>query len=241
MLGAIAAVPALPYVVAGAAVAAAVGYQGVRIDQPDDGMRPNISDARWRRLTAGISRARYYWGGRPLVDALFRNFLNAGYGYNLGNGLVIELVGTQLGAAAPEGNCFAYSKTFARLLNSVGIEARSEEVRSNEQGRFIVRVDRFIDPRVRGHIHYRGRLVPHYYMFNSHVAVWVPSLRTYYDPMACTTYADFNSNQITEVDGPDDRHLRTRRAPPFAAGIVNLEITNTPEDGGFRRVIATDA
>jgi hypothetical protein len=239
---AVAAAPALPYVAAAGLVAAAVGYQEVRINQPRDDSASVISDARWRRLTGGISRARYYWGGRPLVDALFQNFLNAGFRYHLMRGLIIQLVGTDLDkyGGDPEGNCFSYAKTFARLLNSVGIDAEPREVRSNDEGRFITRVDRFIDGRVRGHIYYRDRLVPHYYMFNSHVAVWVPSLRMYYDPMACSKYANFNSNLIVEVVGDDERHLRTRTVPPFARGIVDLEITKHDETGGFQRVNATD-
>lgn len=203
-------------------------------------MRPYISNASWRQLTGGISRARYYWGGRALVDALFENFLNAGFRYHLMRGLVIQLVGNDLGGNNPEGNCFSYAKTFARVLTSFGIDAEPREVRSNEEGRFITKLDRFIDARVRGHIYYKDHLVPKFYMFNSHVAVWVSSLRMYYDPMACSKYANFNSNIIIQVDGDDERHLRTRTPPPFARGRVDLEVTNTVEPGGFQRVIATD-
>src|SRR6185369_17280165 len=222
-----AAAPVAPYIV-GAGLVAAVGYQEVRINQPDDQQASYISDASWRTLTGGISRARYYWGGRSLVDALFQNFQNAGFRYHLMRGLIIQLVGKDLGGSDPEGNCFSYAKTFARVLNAVGIAAEPREVRSDDEGRFIVRVNQFIDRRVIGHIYYKDRLVPHYYMFNSHVAVWVPSLKMYYDPMACSKYASFNSNVIIDVIG-DERHLRTRTPPPFARGVVDLEITNHVE------------
>jgi len=136
--------------------------------------------------------------GRPGTrGCALQQFPERGIRYDLMQGMISGLVGTDLDqhGGTPEGNCLAYANTFARVLRSVGIEAEAQYVRGEGDGRFITRVMRFIDPLVNGHIYYAGARVPHYYMFSSHVATWVPSLGMFYDPMACTKYAKLCSER----------------------------------------------
>jgi len=145
-----------------------------------------------------------------MVEYLFKNFCSQSFNYSIMEGGARGLIG--VGGAA-KGNCIAYARAFADLLNSFGIDAEARMVREEEQGRFIVRVPHFMDPAVTGHIYERGILKPGYYMFSSHAATWVHALDRFYDPMARTSYTSLKSFIECELDSDKNEQVFYPRTP----------------------------
>lgn len=160
-------------------------------------------------------------GNRGLIDELFRRFGVYGYRYDVGTFMPETLMGlpgsgylrTDLADGLLSGNCLAYARAFALLLQNFGFEAEGRYVRLLSQGSFVTKVVRnFIDPQVTGNIRYKnGGIIPGRYLFSTHAATWVPSLRLFYDPMIRESYADFNPYidrgwALTSMDGSDDRY-----------------------------------
>jgi hypothetical protein len=123
-----------------------------------------------------------------LIKYLFRKFTTYGFNYELMSNNALYLLDTNYASESAEGNCRAYATAFAQILNSFGIDAKAKAVRGEEQGRFIVKVNDFIDPKVKGHIYEKGNLKQGYYMFSSHFATWIPSEQKFYDPMSKASY-----------------------------------------------------
>lgn len=98
-----------------------------------------------------------------------------------------------------QGNCVSMARAFAKVLRMADVVAEAKEIRPEEDERaFVVYAPNFVDRMVTGHIHKEGAWWPRRYLFTNHTATWVPSLNTYYDPMAGTTYQ--NLNQCIEME-----------------------------------------
>ncbi len=212
-----------------------------------DWLAMGIREDVWNRLTSlgsdipnvkkkarlGEDKALAY-----LIDYLFQRFITAGFKYHIMQDAPSGLVGAY--ADTPEGNCIAYAMTFANVLNSFGIEAEAKYIRKESQGRFIVRLDQFIDPTVTGHIYIKKALQAGYYMFTSHAATWVPSRGKYYDPMACASYPSLDPyiecNITSSKDGKEFRPATRPRtlAPHRHWKLVRPEVG--PGRGGFSRL-----
>ena len=151
----------------------------------------------WNRLTSGVPRHLYWRGGKALVDLLFTRFVRYGFRYHLMENGASGILGN---SGHRRGNCKAYALAFATILNAFGIKAEARAVREEEEGRFIVRLRRFIDPGARGHLYDNDRLLQGYYMFTDHAATWVPSLGLFYDPMSTESYRSWASCLVCELD-----------------------------------------
>jgi hypothetical protein len=174
-----------------------------------------------------------------LVEYLFRRFINAGFGYNIDQGSAGALIGNNRDRNSPEGNCIAYARGFADILNSYGIEAYVKMVREDEQGRFIVKVDSFIDPGVRGHIYEKGQLKAGYYVFSSHAATWVPIAGKYYDPMSKLSYvslAPYIDCELTSDKNQQVFHPKQRPKTLLTGYKWKLIVKEAVVQGGFHRI-----
>lgn len=152
-----------------------------------------INDEAWKNIVTGIShkeRGNLIKGLRShkLVDELFISFCRQGFRYRTFGGAT-NVLGNDRGPH-PEGSCLGLARAFADVLNAYEIEAEARTVRDEEDGkRFIVKLPKFIDGNVPGHIFHSGGLKKGYYMFSSHTAVWVESKQCFYDPMAVAIYS----------------------------------------------------
>jgi len=165
------------------------------------GEMPRHSKKKWR---AGKNLPQ-------MVEYLFKNFVAQNFGYSIMKGGARGLIGA--GVESPEGNCIAYARAFADLLFSFGIDAEAKMVREEAEGRFIVRVPHFMDPKVIGHIYERGVLKAGYYMFSSHAATWVKELGRYYDPMARSSYTSLKPFIECELDSDKNEQVFYPRTP----------------------------
>jgi hypothetical protein len=174
-----------------------------------------------------------------VAEYLFRRFINAGFGYNIDQGSAGALIGSLRDRNSPEGNCIAYARGFADILNSYGIEAYVKMVREDEQGRFIVKVDSFIDPSVRGHIYEKGQLKAGYYVFSSHAATWVPIAGKYYDPMSKLSYvslAPYIDCELTSDKNQQVFHPKQRPKTLLTGYKWKLIMKAAVVPGGFHRI-----
>ena len=148
------------------------------------------------------------------ANKLFADFLGMGVGYDLGVASGDVLLGDYEGVKplrggeemrnAFGGNCKAMASALAKVLTLAGIPAEAREIRPEIDGRvFIVHAPNFVDKHVTGHIYKENVLWPQRYLFSNHTATWVPSLNTFYDLMAGTTYRnldDFIEMELRQVD-----------------------------------------
>jgi hypothetical protein len=176
-----------------------------------------------------------------LVQYLFNRFVGFGFGYQIMSGGPMSLLDRDYRPDTPEGNCIAYARAFADLLQSFGIEAYARAVRREDQGRFVVHLTRFIDSRVQGHI-YDGGLVPGYYVFTSHAATWVPLAGKYFDPMAVASYASLDPYIDCELDDVTATVFRPKGRPRSLQPHRDwqLRLTSTTVTGGFHRLDLED-
>ncbi len=208
---------------------------------------PNALDKqKWLRLTSihgKVSnikkRTRNASAIHGLVKELLDNFVSYGFGYRLMEGTSTGLLDTEYSKDSANGNCFAYAKAFADIVNSFGIDAEVREVRSDEQGRFIVKLSRFIDSSVQGHIYEKGVLKTGYYVFTSHFATWVPATQQYYDPMSTISYHSIDPYIECELDSDKNEVVYTPSEQPktlctnYKWKLIRRDIQVT---GGFRRL-----
>jgi len=178
----------------------------------------SIDPEMWDSLVGEMPRqSKKKWrDGKKLpqmVDYLFKNFVSKSFNYSIMQGGARGLIGVGVTADTAEGNCIAYARAFADLLNSFGIDAEAKMVREDEEGRFIVRVPHFMDPKVIGHIYEKGVLKPGYYMFSSHAATWVPGLEKYYDPMSRSSYTSLKAFIECELDSDKNEQVFYPRTP----------------------------
>ena len=148
-----------------------------------------------------------------LVRELFDNFVSYGFGYSIMTYGASRLLDSVSGQNSPNGSCLAFARAFADIVNSFGIEAEARYVRDEDLGRFIVKLDRFIDPTVRGHIYEKGVLKGGYYMFTSHAATWVPATGRFYDPMAVTWYTSLDPYIECELSSENETVFTPKTRP----------------------------
>lgn len=213
---------------------------------------PNeLDELKWLRLTNIHGRARNRkkrakkaGNQNPgsihlIVKELLDNFVSFGFGYRLMEGMSTQLLDKEFSKGAANGNCLAYAKAFADIVNSFGIAAEVKEVRGEEAGRFIVKLASFIDPSVPGHIYEDNVLKARYYMFTSHYATWVDATQRYYDPMATISYSSLAPYIECELDSNDGDGIYTPKGQPKTlcpSYDWQLVRTDTQEAGGFRRL-----
>jgi len=178
----------------------------------------SIDPEMWDSLVGEMPRqSKKKWrDGKKLpqmVEYLFKNFVSKNFNYSIMQGGARGLIGSGVTADTAEGNCIAYARAFADLLNSFGIDAEAKMVREDADGRFIVRVPHFMDPKVIGHIYERGVLKPGYYMFSSHAATWVHALDKYYDPMSRSSYTSLKSFIECELDSDHNEQVFIPKTP----------------------------
>jgi hypothetical protein len=147
------------------------------------------------------------------VDLLFKRFTQYGFKYNAMQTSAARLAGYTRGSSSAEmvkpqdreGSCQAYAATFAGVLTKFGIEAEADFVKGEQVGKlFVAKVDRFIDPAVKGNLFLDDVLLKGYYVFSSHTATWVKDLNLFYDPMAVTAYPSFDRFVECELKVADD-------------------------------------
>lgn len=149
------------------------------------------------------------------ADALFHEFLGIGVGYTLGAPTGGDVLLGDYQGVRPlrhgermqdifQGNCVSMAKALAKVLKLAGVPAEAREIRAEVDGRaFVVHAPNFVDRAVTGHIYKEDALWLNRYLFTNHTATWVPSLNTYYDLMAGTTYQNLNQHiemEVTQVD-----------------------------------------
>lgn len=218
--------------------------------------KPNVPDNYdediWNKLTdVSLTYKKSFFGAaidkspEQLVPELFQKFVNYGFGYDLRNDFAVYLLHKTYtrelpdDQRSPNGNCIAYAGAFAEILNSFGIAAEVKQVRKVSQGRFLVRVARFIDKTVGGNIYVKGTLRSGYYVFKNHSATWVPDLNKYFDPMATISYeslepyieCDLNSNQSETVFIPKSKPKSLETSYDW-----KLVATEEAVPGGFYRL-----
>lgn len=150
------------------------------------------------------------------ADLIFAEFLNMGLGYHLGIPVPSSVLG-DFGTVTPVhnkeemrlafgGNCQAMAEALAKVLRMAGISAEARAIRPEVARRaFIVHAPKFVDRQVTGHIYKENILWSHRYLFTNHTATWVPSLNTFYDLMAGTTYQNLIPEiELTQVDSKGD-------------------------------------
>lgn len=196
----------------------------------------------WKKLTGDLPHQNRKWrdgkGLRQMVDYLFKNFISQNFNYGIMKTAARGLIGSGLTAPAA-GNCIAYARAFADVLFSVGIDAETRMVREEGEGRFIVRVPHFMDPKVTGHIYEKGVLKRGYYMFSSHAATWVKELRTYYDPMSRSSYTSlkpFIECELVSDKAEKNFYPRTPAQTLNPGYKWKLVLTDEVVDGDFNRL-----
>ena len=215
------------------------------------GVADLISEPVWDRLTElgrdipKVKKKARLGQERALASLtyhLFQKFISAGFQYQIMQSRSANLIGVS--SNTREGNCVAYATAFANVLTSFGIDAEAKYIREEDQGRFIVRLDQFIDPMVRGHIYVDQALQTGYYMFNSHAATWVPLLGKYFDPMACASYTSLTPYIECELDSSaDDAEFRPSTRPRTLLPHRDWKLirVKAPEmRGGFPRLRLVD-
>lgn len=156
----------------------------------------------------------YSLSEKQKADALFREFMDLGIGYLLGSFSGSMLLGDYEGVKplrkdelmrnAFAGNCVAMSEALAQVFGMAGIQAEAKELRAEKAGEaFIVHAPHFVDKGVTGNIFKEGVLWLNRYLFTNHTATWVPSLNTYYDLMAGTTYQSLAQHIEMELRATD--------------------------------------
>jgi len=197
---------------------------------------PNgIDPVLWKALTGGVTYSLRVGGVQGLVNHLFQRFINYGFKYHINKGGVHRVLGS---GGGKEGNCMAYTWAFLTVLDACGVRAEERAVRTDQQGRFIVKVDNFIDPAVKGHLFLNNVLQKGYYMFTNHAAVWVPALGRFYDAMARSSYASLAPAIECELEPGDEQNtFVTKARPKILAGGKHFRVTLTEEQGpgGFYR------
>jgi len=181
---------------------------------------PEVDELAWGSIVWDVPkklRKQLQRGKRPqgLVKALFKSFCDQKFRYNIMASSITGLLSKSRGDT-PEGNCLALARGFAEVLNAYNIEAEARHVRDETEGRIIVKLGDFIDPRVRGHIYYQNTLQVGYYMFTNHAATWVPSEGRFFDPMAKASYTrtTFNSSVDCELKEENDGIVFTPQGSP---------------------------
>jgi hypothetical protein len=143
------------------------------------------------------------------VEDLFREFLNMGFGYQLGISPSALVLGIGAKPLKPHekfrdcfgGNCIALAGAFAQVLEVAEIAAAPREVRKEKPGQaFVVYAPSFIDPTVTGNVFKENVLWQNHYLFTNHTATWVPDLNTFYDPMAGISYRDLSPHIVMELE-----------------------------------------
>lgn len=166
---------------------------------------------------------------------LFSSFISQSWNYNIMDGVGLGLIGENY-QDVRSGNCIALAQVFAQMLQAYNIKAEAKYVRTEDQGRFIAKVDNFIDPKVRGHIYYKNTLLQGYYIFSAHAAVWVESEGKYFDPMSKMTYGD--ASQLIECNLTENgnifRPAGGLKTLPFKKG-WSIKRTDIDCPGGFKR------
>jgi hypothetical protein len=211
---------------------------------------PNeLDELKWLRLTNIHGRARNRkkrakkaGDQNPgsihlIVKELLDNFVSFGFGYRLMEGMSTQLLDKEISKGAANGNCLAYAKAFADIVNSFGIAAEVKEVRGEESGRFIVKLASFIDPSVPGHIYEDNVLKAGYYVFTSHYATWVDATQRYYDPMATISYSSLAPYIECELDSNDGVYTPKGQPKTLCPNYDwQLVRSDTQEPGGFLRL-----
>jgi hypothetical protein len=155
-------------------------------------------------------RRRQLLGTKRFVDLLFERFVRYGFRYNAkqwGSGALAGYYpgSKQAQKVEPEnrqGSCEAYAATFAGVLQHFGIEAEADYAKAEQPNKlFVAKVNRFIDPEVKGNLFLNNKLLQGYYVFSGHTATWVKELNLFYDPMAVTTYTSFARFVECELQG----------------------------------------
>ncbi len=125
---------------------------------------------------------------RAVVQYLFNKFCaSQGTGYDV-MGTSGPMVFDRRNANS--NSCIGLANSFLAVLITHGIEAEVVSIRDGSEPPFVVRVTKFIDPAVQGHIYFKGIKLVDYYKFTNHSAVWVEELGLYFDTMATCTYSD---------------------------------------------------
>ena len=173
-----------------------------------------ISEISGPRVTASGFFTSYT--AKQKADRIFAEFLGIGIGYDLGIAYSSLVLGEGAKPLKPGeemrkafgGNCQAMAGALAKVLTMAEIPAEAREIRPEVAGRaFIVHAPNFVDKKVTGNIFKENVLWDHRYLFSNHTATWVPSLNTYYDLMAGTTYQNldaFIEMEIEQIDGKGD-------------------------------------
>lgn len=207
-----------------------------------DGLGTGIDHTIWDPLAAPLSKKVTKQGARAIVEHLFTQFCGSG-----GTGYaVMGTSGPQVFDQANDNtnSCIGLASSFQAVLKVHGIKSELAEVRTGKQPPFIVKVTKFIDSRVHGHIYCNGSRVEGFYKFTNHTALWVPELSLYYDPMASTRYAkldiDAELKQVGEgvfesIKGSGPMEVSKGRA------FVLTEVSgkDAEEPGGFRKMTLT--
>lgn len=178
---------------------------------------------------------------RAIVDYLFNKFCaSQGTGYDV-MGTSGPLVFDRRNANS--NSCIGLANSFLAVLITHGIEAEVVSIRDGSEPPFIVRVTKFIDPAVQGHIYFKGIKLVDYYKFTNHSAVWIEDLGLYYDTMATCSYADLVIDaELEEVGAGVFRSIPSSGAMGIAKGSAFVLTENVPrvkENGGFRRLTLT--
>jgi len=121
-----------------------------------------------------------------------------------------------------QANCQALAVAFVEVLKRLDIDAEVRAVRKHVRGRrFVVKLKRFVDPKVTGNIKDQyGMVMRGYYLFREHYAVWVPTAKKYYDPMAKASYGDikpFVAYELVALDDGENQFISTDRRHLFEA------------------------
>lgn len=177
-------------------------------------LSPKIREVRSSQVTEqGFFRSLT---GKQKADALFKEFLALGVGYNLGSSSPTLLLGMGVQPLAPgepmrrgfDGNCLAMANALAHIFSEAGVSAEAKEVRAEKPGKaFVVHAPNFVDKMVTGHIFKETVLWQNRYLFTNHTATWVPTLNIYYDLMAGTTYQSLDQHiemELTATDASGD-------------------------------------
>ncbi len=202
----------------------------------------SINSEMWGELVGEMPKQSKRWReGKSLlqmVDHLFRNFVSQNFNYNIMQSAPRLLIGSAVTPQTAEGNCIAYARAFSDLLFSFGIDAEVQMVRDEGEGRFIVRVPHFMDPKVTGHIYEKDVLKRGYYMFSSHAATWVKDLGKFYDPMARSSYTSLKQFIECEIRSDDDQNFYPRTPPKTLNPGYKWKLVKTEQvvNGRFNRL-----